>query len=494
MSSNNPNVEILVHITAPSKASDDANYRALAAAYQCFEPAVKTDLGTFGQTDRPSSPEGRREQGQRHEQLTGPEERHGNIPTTQLSFGFNSSNISFGSADHNLRSPALRRTRTDAPTQVTDSQSSWRAPPSVIADSNPENNISVAQYCSPTRILEHYLQGFDSSQSSSSQAILTAPVSSPAATRQATVPASQTPVGRTSQQLPSPSITGPSVIPQSPFLAGRKRSRQDLSTSKLSETDVVTSSIPTQQPATSQLRAEAVQPEVAAVIPFSAQVTRQPRSLSLSAVDIIPSSRAESESGPLLKRQRRFLAEVNGSSLVRSSSDVGPRQEQAKSSLLAQRQQAKPGSDGLEIRSPEPPVSCSDLDVSHVITPRLEKLARDVRLDKRFEQRKKQTRELRPFERGYWLVDCSSWPEEARHMAWGFLGNYVGNGLAGWGIWCRRDDDYKSMRLYCWGCAAGYMFLVLWLSSQRELNYVESTWVAGGGEVVITMDPKYERP
>ena len=35
-----PEVEILVHITAPSRAVDDSRYRSLASAYLDFEPAV----------------------------------------------------------------------------------------------------------------------------------------------------------------------------------------------------------------------------------------------------------------------------------------------------------------------------------------------------------------------------------------------------------------------------------------------------------------------
>jgi hypothetical protein len=125
------------------------------------------------------------------------------------------------------------------------------------------------------------------------------------------------------------------------------------------------------------------------------------------------------------------------------------------------------------------------------VTKTLEKLARDVDINKRFVVPKRQTRELRPFERGYWMVNCSAWPEEVRHKAWGFLTNYVGNGVAGWGVWCRRDQEFNWIRLYCWGSIAGHMHLVLYLASQRQLNYTRSTWIDGEGEVVITMEAKY---
>ncbi len=48
-----------------------------------------------------------------------------------------------------------------------ESNNSWVAPPSVVADSQPDNDISIADYCSPTRVLEHFLQrrGSPSTQS-----------------------------------------------------------------------------------------------------------------------------------------------------------------------------------------------------------------------------------------------------------------------------------------------------------------------------------------
>lgn len=126
------------------------------------------------------------------------------------------------------------------------------------------------------------------------------------------------------------------------------------------------------------------------------------------------------------------------------------------------------------------------------MTEKLEKLARDVDIRKRFRPREMR-RVLRPFERGYWHVDCSAWPDSIKRDTWGFLTNYVSNGDAGWGIWCRRDKDYKWIRLYCWGCAIGHMHLLLYLASRRELNYTGTTWVGGDGEAVVVMEPKYAR-
>lgn len=473
MTNTKPDVEILVHTTAPSKAQDDADYRALAAAYLSFETDARTDIGTLG-LGRPGVLGTEGDAGS----TDGVQKRRqdADLLMTQQSFGFNASNVSFGSVDHNLYSPRLRRSQGHVQQEITDSQSSWRAPPSVIADSIPDNNISIAQYCSPTRILEHYLQAWDSSQSSSSQAVpsVVAPSPSPVATRQVvSIPASQTPLAALARPLPPSSTSESSVIPQSPLVAVRKRARQELPPSALGETEVVASSIALPHPTLTHLSATVASAGGSIVIPSSAPAISHSRSLSLPVADLLPASGTEHEERPIHKRQKRLINEAVGSSLIRSSSDVGPRQDKAKTILLSQRRQTQRTSDGLEIRAPEPGVSCADLSASDVVTPRLEKLASDVKLEERFEQRKIQTRELRPFERGYWLVDCSGWSSDDKSMTWGFLTNYVGIGAAGWGIWCRRDEAFTWVRLYCWGSVAGHMYLVLYLASRRRLNYTK---------------------
>jgi hypothetical protein len=37
-------VELLVHITAPSRASDDVRYLAIASSVQDFQPAIRTRI------------------------------------------------------------------------------------------------------------------------------------------------------------------------------------------------------------------------------------------------------------------------------------------------------------------------------------------------------------------------------------------------------------------------------------------------------------------
>jgi hypothetical protein len=143
--------------------------------------------------------------------------------------------------------------------------------------------------------------------------------------------------------------------------------------------------------------------------------------------------------------------------------------------------------DGLDIRSPDPPVSCEDIRPDALVSDTLRKLARDFNMERRFRP-KQQLRELRPFERGYWLLDCSSWEESLKWAAWAFLTNYIGDGQAGWGVWCRRNEDFTWIRLYCWGSVVGYMYLVLYLASRRKILHTGSSWLGGDGQAVIVMD------
>ncbi|PHH70933.1 hypothetical protein CDD82_6827 [Ophiocordyceps australis] len=132
-----------------------------------------------------------------------------------------------------------------------------------------------------------------------------------------------------------------------------------------------------------------------------------------------------------------------------------------------------------------------------------------------------------PLERGYWLINCSLWPRQARHAAWTFLDKYLSSGLAGWGVWCRRrsprasatncttkntyddddddnDDDYNDynddyndynddnddwIRLYCWACVVKHMYLLLYIASERRLKTIHAAWIDANGETVLEVLP-----
>jgi hypothetical protein len=124
-----------------------------------------------------------------------------------------------------------------------------------------------------------------------------------------------------------------------------------------------------------------------------------------------------------------------------------------------------------------------------MITDVLASLARNLDLEKRFRP-ESQTRELRPFERGYWLVDCTTWDPDLKRSAWEYLAKYLGSGAAGWGTTCKRDAAFSWIRLYCWGCVVGHMYLVLYLMSKRRVLYTGTSWIAADGAPVVVMGAK----
>lgn len=458
-----PKTEILVHITAPSRAADDTNYRSLAAAYLAFEPTTKTPI-PLRDGPGPSVVVAAVDE----DELPATQDTGGVPWSSQGLIPLESPDLSFRSAADNFGSPNLRQAPRDNTTDV-EVPSSWVAPPSVIADSNPENNLAIPQYCSPTRILEHFLQAHDFSQSEPSQALrggAIGPVCSvaedigEASLLHSTFDSSLAELENT-QHGGASTIPSSAVIPQSPLVRCQKRTRSPVRIPASSSPRVITSSFGPD--------------DRSALIPISQELAVQ-----LSRADSAP---------PPRKRHKQSPDIENAKALARSSSDIGPRQEQEKLQRLFRLQRARQSPDGLHIYSPPPPVSCETLDHSAFVTETLAKLAKDLDIKRRYQPKEKH-RDIRPFERGYWLIDCTTWAEQLKDTAWGFLSNYVGNGVAGWGVWCCRDEEFRWIRLYCYGSVVGHMHLVLYLASQRKILYTGSTWIGGDGEAVIVMGAK----
>ncbi|KAF4585366.1 hypothetical protein GQ602_004671 [Ophiocordyceps camponoti-floridani] len=104
-------------------------------------------------------------------------------------------------------------------------------------------------------------------------------------------------------------------------------------------------------------------------------------------------------------------------------------------------------------------------------------------------------RPLNPLERGYWLFDCTAWPAQTRLDAWVFLSNYVGNGVAGWGVWCRRapPPGHESIRFYCWALVAKHVYLLIYLASTRRVKATGAKWYDAEGKVAIEVLPNERR-
>lgn len=422
-------VEILVHTTAPSRVADDAVYRQLAQSYLSFKPDTRIHItSSVSRVTKTSSPP-----------VSGPSQQHGATSTPERVLCRDSQDLSFEEAFGNHSSPKLRRPSPEAksversPQKLDTNKEEWATPPSEIADSYPMPDLPFFRV-TPTRALQRYLNDHTSSSS--------ALYSSPSPTR-----------GPRVAKKPEPrSINIPTSVPLP------EPTSQDTAP-KVKDTVPVT-------PAASAAR---IHPPIHEIDPDLIDITH------ISSSDL--SSRAESEPPPS-KRPKSSHPDPN---IVRSVSDTGPRS--SISSSLPPASSFKV--DSSEIFAPPPPVTIDNLSPDCLISDKLAKLATD--LSSRY--RPLGHRPIDPLERGYWSVDCTSWDTDTRAETWSFLHSYVKSGLAGWGVWCRRDDWGDNIRIYGWGHVAKHTYLLLYLASGRRIKATGANWHGADGDVTVTVPP-----
>jgi hypothetical protein len=96
------------------------------------------------------------------------------------------------------------------------------------------------------------------------------------------------------------------------------------------------------------------------------------------------------------------------------------------------------------------------------------------------------------------------WEEGLRGRAWNAVAEYVRSGRAGWGVWVSREcavareggscdgiegeEGGEELRVYCWGEVVGYIYLLLYLISERKIKGMGAKWVDGEGKAVIIME------
>lgn len=457
-----PDVEILVHVTAPSRTADDVAYRQLAQSYLSFQPQRRVAF-TADPIQEHYYGDG---------QHTG---EVGESPTQETVSSFNkdfsavtsgqpwvpeTQDLSFRSVYDNRFSPPLQERRDsadksflieDGESLSTQVQSPWRAPPSQVNDSYPLPDAEI-RHASPTRVLEHYLKNLNSS-----------------APPKSSLPG---PAPNVDESASLPSVYEgniPSSIPIPPGLD--EAASQSLGYGSAANIIPVTPGVPE---VSTRKREQ-----------FSPTVINETIYISSSALDTASeaaSFRAES-APPLSKRQKGLADEAEATNLQRSSSDTEPvRTNQPTSTSFAV---VKELTDALEIRPPSPPAGIMDLEPADLVSDKLAKLAKD--LSSRYRPLIK--RETEPLERGYWLLDCTGWSQDTRHEAWVFLANYLRSGLAGWGVWCRRDETHTLIRFYCWAHVAKHTYLLLYLASGRHLKTTGAQWIGADGEVVLEVLP-----
>ncbi|EFQ26396.1 hypothetical protein CGRA01v4_05525 [Colletotrichum graminicola] len=481
------NVEILVHVTAPCRTVDDARYRALAQAYLDFNPTSQTKIISgpspsiakevipSSQVELPELPAWSNApppilSSDATRPATSSPSRPPS-PPPPISFGsfgsFRSQELSFRNVLDNRNSPGLARPlipRDIVPSSLPEpepqqTQSSWQAPPSTIGDSQPLNTVSLPEFSSPSRLFEHLACQFDSQAAGVSpqdSGIQQARTPAPAPEEeedededegQVALVASSFWPPADNEATTSPAYSAEKVVERTPFAAFKRP---------------LLPSSPFEQ-----------------VIQDTPCQPSKKRRLPLSP------TRAGSEPPLSSKRHRRSAPISESRSVItRSSSDVGTVLTDLYRPVRPPNERHLNYLDRLEIHPAGPPVGTTDLTPDDLLTPKLRELARQLNISKRYAPIV-QERELRPFERGHWQLDWTRWRPTLRERAWHFLTDYILEGFAGWGVWCKRAEDWTGLRVYCWGHIAGHVYLALYLASERALKKDVARWVDGAGEVVV---------
>lgn len=467
-------VEIFVHTSAPSRGEDDARYRALAQAYLDFEPANRmrpddptVDVSQGGHTDIlvPESQASYRPDDEPETVSSSNTSSEGDLVNQQPSpQAQESTDLSFSSVLDNVHSPVIQqllvtRSHFSAGTQTQNSSDSWQPPPSTIADSQPEDNLTTTASDSPTKVLERYFHQMESSKVSSFGP-------SPRNPDESTGLPNASMHDNPSLRLPVAGIsTAPSEIsslsplgsmevqPDAPRGSGKSIPYSQDSRDALKICHFESSSDPAQT--SSGARKQQV------INVFGSQTLNATRPSLTQPIDktlaetAIQSKRTALASAPTQPSQLSSSFKVSYASV-------------------------------LEIRPPPPAISMSPLTTDMLRTPSLGQLERKMPLHILYRPQH-QTRDLRDLERGYWLIRCETWKEELRKRAWDCLGNFIAKGQAGWAVWCVREEDFGTVRVYCWGAIVGYIYLLLYMASENKIKGSSACWIGGDGQVVVTM-------
>ena len=449
--------EILVHISAPSRASDDARYRRELQGYLDFQPTQRHVLSS-----RNIGYEYQIEYGDALEQVADASFHSSSdpAPTSQVSrpqiansklvtpasAAFNNARILLaktpalvpGTITHkpfcNSRTPAppQRRPRTapdsfngstgiqETPLLRPTQSDSWKTPPSVIPDSQ------------PTPYSQKRLRTLPQS-------------SSPSPTR------SSSPTARKRQRLVSP--------PALPQLEIEDREDEDKS---------------------SPIRHLPTLP-----VPSSSAYAGDEEASSTPVAPVTPSLIQPTTSSPV-------AAPPSASSVFAPSS--------------------------LEIWAPRPRTSTEKFRTH--ITKKLAELTDRLPLSQVYiPQKVWQRRQLDISERGHWRISLSKFSESQKTKFWNFLKEHIGKGLAGFGVMCAlegpedqdsgatdvangKESDYQSgqdgdrsnenrrkliAKVYCWGEIVGEIWNVLFIAGHRQIKGIGVCWIDADDNIVIRM-------
>jgi hypothetical protein len=172
---------------------------------------------------------------------------------------------------------------------------------------------------------------------------------------------------------------------------------------------------------------------------------------------------------------------------VTKTKEVASSEATKESTLSTPRFEAKPAlAEKSEIHPPPPTTSMGDLTPKMLITPSLEQIAQKMPLAALFRP-KEQLRDLRPMERGHWMVRSEKWDLSVRRRCCEFLGNFIERGMGGWGVWCIWEEEWDNIKVYCWGTIVGHIYLLLYMASESKIKETGACWIGGDGQVIIRM-------
>ena len=94
-----------------------------------------------------------------------------------------------------------------------------------------------------------------------------------------------------------------------------------------------------------------------------------------------------------------------------------------------------------------------------------------------------------------------NWSLSTFHRFWSFLSEFIGNSRAGWGVWCvlehgealsvpenHLDESIRvQLKVYAWGEIAMHVYLLLFLASERRVRRMGMHWKDSLEELVIQM-------
>ncbi|KAH6660167.1 hypothetical protein BKA67DRAFT_653368 [Truncatella angustata] len=464
---NPQDVEILIHIAAPSKASDDARYRSLAAAYIHFHPQKRHNISSTESSGQEKTiipatthTASVASQDPISQQLIGSDECFSSFRSFQASFDSVIDNVGSPTNAAQWQTPGPQRLKAGK----NELQSSWKTPPSVVQDSVPENDATTALLTTPTRVLEHYLQNF-TTPSQASQRIS-------GEGNRSLVQNLTSYTASSDQKLPGQGANN-HLLPTIPCTPGNKP-LQVASSVELGETS---SDLRVDRPGNDAANGTQVPTSDDEVVEDTV-IIYEPETPQIIRADSEP---------PPTKRLRQDNPDASSVAPTRTASGIGPHKiPNGSTRTITFLPVHGYGYNSLELNPPDPPAGCASVLPDDLITPGLQKLAADLKLSQRYKP-ELTAREIRPFERGYWTLDCTDWPQDLKTETWVFLANYIGTGVSGWGVSCKRDEQFTCVRLYCWGCLVAHIYLLIWLASRRRVSYSGATWIDGEGKVVIAM-------